>query len=247
MILKFVDAIVRRLYTKKSGKIPERLDILNDNALEFVKKDHLLRYNYARSFVEDKTVLDIGCGYGYGAYVLSKKAKYVLGIDISENAIEYARKNYFRENIEFSVLSALECNKLNKTFDIITIFEVFEHLSEKEQVMLLRNLKQVCHKNTEIFISTPNKKYSLVERGLAINPHHKHELFYEDFIKMLKEHGYSIIEIIGEMYYIFSYIPYFWRIFSALKLSDFVLKTGRRKPQKAFTIIVRCKYDKTSC
>ena len=45
MILKFVDAIVRRLYTKKSGKIPERLDILNDNALEFVKKDHEKRQN----------------------------------------------------------------------------------------------------------------------------------------------------------------------------------------------------------
>jgi len=227
--------------------MPERIDILCDNTLEFVRKDHLFRYNYVLELVGDKICLDVGCGYGYGAQILSQKAKYVLGIDLSEEAIEYAKKKYAKENLEFKVLNACECHKLNKKFDVVTIFEVFEHLSKTEQNMLLRNLKQICHKNTEIFISSPNKKYSLVERDLVTNPYHKNELFFEELVEILKKSDYTIIEVIGEMHYIFSYIPYFWRIFSLLGIADFILSTGRKKPGKAFTIIVRCKYDKTSC
>ena len=42
-------------------------------------EEHLLFYNKSNEFIQDKTVLDIACGSGWGTEILSKKAK--TGID----------------------------------------------------------------------------------------------------------------------------------------------------------------------
>lgn len=56
--------------------------------------------NYHQFFIDNissnEKVLDIGCGNGFLAYDIAKKAKKVLGIDISEENIKTANKNYKR-------------------------------------------------------------------------------------------------------------------------------------------------------
>lgn len=43
--------------------------------------------------LENKVVLDIGCGMGnFAAYCISQGAKHVTGIDISSNMIAHAKK-----------------------------------------------------------------------------------------------------------------------------------------------------------
>ena len=57
-----------------------------------IEEDHLARYDFACKFVNRKKVLDIACGMGYGSKMLSKAgALCVDGVDISEEAIEYAK------------------------------------------------------------------------------------------------------------------------------------------------------------
>ena len=73
----------------------ERL-VPDDSAKQHIIYDeHLIRYELAKEFVKDKTVLDIACGSGYGTKILAEAgAREVEGIDISEEAIISARKNY---------------------------------------------------------------------------------------------------------------------------------------------------------
>ena len=53
-----------------------------------------------------KKVFDIGCGMGQHALQYSKKgALSVLGIDISEKMLAYARKNNAASNIEYRRLA----------------------------------------------------------------------------------------------------------------------------------------------
>ena len=68
-----------------------------------ISYEHWHRYLYASQFVKDKMVLDIACGEGYGAFLLSKDAKRVVGIDISSEAVSHASSRYLQENLEFQV------------------------------------------------------------------------------------------------------------------------------------------------
>ena len=60
-------------------------------------------------------VIDIGCGEGYYSIYLAKKGFDVLGIDISEKAIEYAKQNAKQAgvNIRFIAMDLFDLPKLN--------------------------------------------------------------------------------------------------------------------------------------
>ena len=67
--------------------IPE----LNQNTAFFY--EHVIRYLFASQFSENKTVLDAGCGTGYGSYIIDKfgKPNKIQAVDISNEAINYAK------------------------------------------------------------------------------------------------------------------------------------------------------------
>lgn len=48
--------------------------------------EHLLRYLIAAQVVKNKIALDVGCGIGYGAFILSKhgKTKKAYGLDMTK-------------------------------------------------------------------------------------------------------------------------------------------------------------------
>ena len=48
--------------------------------------EHLCRYRFAQLLVEDKVVLDVGSGVGYGSKILAEKAGAVLAVDVSEGS-----------------------------------------------------------------------------------------------------------------------------------------------------------------
>ena len=65
--------------------------------------EHIHRYAFAQEFTDNKIVLDIASGEGYGSFVLAKNADFVYGVDISEEAITYAKKNYRKDNLELAI------------------------------------------------------------------------------------------------------------------------------------------------
>lgn len=69
-------------------------------------KEHIERYKFASQFVENKIVLDIACGVGYGSKLLAEKANRVFGCDISDDAIKYAKSHYSKENICYRMMDA---------------------------------------------------------------------------------------------------------------------------------------------
>ena len=116
---------------------------------------HLMRYYFALQFAVNKVVLDAGCGAGYGCDLLATVAKKVIGIDYSEEAINWAKKHYSRSNLKFRVmnLSALDFN--DDTFDLVTCFEVIEHL--RDDRVFLEKTSHVLKPNGVLVISTPNQ------------------------------------------------------------------------------------------
>lgn len=100
-------------------------------------------------------ILEVGCSYGYLSYAIKKMGHDILGIDISEKAIEFARSNFGR----YYKSTSMEKFNSSKKFDVIIAIEILEHL--KDPKMFLRKCKKHLKKNGKIIIATPNKNSRL--------------------------------------------------------------------------------------
>lgn len=88
---------------------------------------HRFRYHLASGFcTPEDTVLDLGCGQGYGSSILASKSLEVWAYDMEESNISCAKDKYSAFNINF-VHANLEEIGLPKC-DVAVSFEVIEHL-----------------------------------------------------------------------------------------------------------------------
>lgn len=154
--------------------------------------EHMTRYVFASQFVKDKVTLDLACGSGYGSdYLLKAEAKKVIGIDISEETINYCKEKYINNEIEFLLGSVEKIPVENCSIDVIVSFETIEHVDEKAQINFLQEVKRVLKKDGIFIVSTPN---SLVyPKG---NPFHLKELDPKEFGDILKRNFKNV-----EMFY----------------------------------------------
>lgn len=88
---------------------------------------HTLRYEFAKHYCEDKIALDGACGTGYGTSILGTKARSVVGIDLAQDAIGYARSHFESGAVTFEP-SLVECTRFEaQSFDVVVSFETVEH------------------------------------------------------------------------------------------------------------------------
>jgi len=62
---------------------------------------HLAAYHLARPYCAGKSVLDAGCGEGYGAALLVGVATRVVAVDRSWPVLVHARARYDRDRLSF--------------------------------------------------------------------------------------------------------------------------------------------------
>lgn len=102
----------------------------------WVLQHHLHRYTWALGAVAGKEVVDLGCGTGYGSFILSFLAKSVIGIDISRDAVEFANSNFRADNLKFGLGDLTNVSIPHA--QIYTCFEVLEHI--EDPYLIIRNL-----------------------------------------------------------------------------------------------------------
>lgn len=150
------------------------------NQGDLVYLEHISRYFFARQIVKNKVVLDVACGSGYGSdYLLQAGAKKVIGVDISKEAIEYAKKKYKKKALQFIKSDVLKLPFPDHTFDIIVSYETVEHLRDHQK--FIKEIKRVLKKTGVLLISTPNTKISPKD-----NIFHLKELNLRQFKKLLE-------------------------------------------------------------
>jgi ubiquinone/menaquinone biosynthesis C-methylase UbiE len=146
--------------------------------------EHLHRYLVASEYVTNKSVLDLGCGAGYGSSLLTKSSSYV-GVDVSASSIESAMKTYGPFGAEFLVGDCSNLDIPSHSFDVIVCFEMLEHIDDPESV--IREAKRLLKKDGIFISSTPDK----VEYNRFLtepNQYHLHEMTFEEYGQMLRRH-----------------------------------------------------------
>ena len=148
--------------------------------------EHFARYAFAARLARGKRVLDLGCGTGYGAAELAKQALSVTGLDLSADAVAYAREHFPAAGLEFVEGSATTVNLPDQSFELIVAFEVIEHL--KDWRHLLEHARRLLTPGGQFVVSTPNKAYYQAARAASgPNPYHEHEFTFDEFRGALGE------------------------------------------------------------
>lgn len=160
---------------------------------EFVYDEarHLAAYRYARELGRGRDVLDIGCGEGFGTVLLAETARHVLGIDYDAAAVATARAAFPRPNLEFDALDAHALATLDATFDVITNFQVIEHLADP--LRFLAAVRGRLRPAGVLMITTPNRLTSVSE-----NPVHLREYTAEE-LRALLAPLFSRVDLYGVM------------------------------------------------
>jgi ubiquinone/menaquinone biosynthesis C-methylase UbiE len=119
-------------------------------------KKHMMKYmKYLRKGSCLK-MLDIGCGEGYYLRDATEEGIDAYGIDISTHALENALAEV-KDRITFG--SITEIPFADEEFDIMTAFDVIEHIHPKDTLKALAEIRRVLKPDGIVIITTPSSNF----------------------------------------------------------------------------------------
>lgn len=120
---------------------------------DLIEVNHQERYRWANSQIGlGCTILDVGCGCGYGAKILTAHNRKYVGLDYSAEAIEYAKANY-GEYGDFHQCDVTRVPRESACFDVIVAFEIIEHV--QDYFLGLVMWRGLLRPGGSLFISAP--------------------------------------------------------------------------------------------
>lgn len=185
--------------------VPDLVD-KQDKAAQLSLQLHVERYQFACRHLVPGKVLDIACGTGYGTRLLADWSDGpCTGVDISPDAIAYAKKRYAHERTQFVCSSLLDftANEAAQQvkYNNIVSLETIEHLEDPG--MVVRHLTSLLAPGGRLVVSAP------VTPSVDANPFHVNDFTQRSFRKLFAGNGlvevssllqrqpYSIAEVSG--------------------------------------------------
>lgn len=135
--------------------------------------------------VPHATILDLGCGDGslLAEFAAKFPASKLMGSDVSERALSIARRNaphaeFFQATLPGGTLPP------NRTFDVVTLSEVLEHIEDDEAV-----LREVAPIARHVVISVPGGPEDKVDRRYGHFRNYTGDLL----ARKLQANGYDVV------------------------------------------------------
>lgn len=156
--------------------------------LDGIREDHRARYEFAANRLAG-TVLDVGCGIGYGSKILSDSVDTVVGYEQNQEAIGYGLEHYRADNV-----TLVESDVSQQGFikaDAAVCFEVVEHLKDPRPM-----LKSLAGAVGRLIVSTPNE--DVIKWGMGNYEYHHRHYTKNQFEALLAECGWQVDEWHGQ-------------------------------------------------
>jgi 2-polyprenyl-3-methyl-5-hydroxy-6-metoxy-1,4-benzoquinol methylase len=166
---------------------------------------HIMRYGFAMKTIEKmkpSRILDVGCGSMNLPKFLwrnrsSFHGKYV-GIDLRAQEQWLEGVGTWKANVELWRMDiVLDLPTMWPSFDVVTCFEMFEHIPKKLQPELMKRLFNWTVKGGICLFSTPNAGVAKSTADNHVGEDGIRERTYKDKIKMAEAAGFVIERTFG--------------------------------------------------
>ncbi len=152
---------------------------------------HKSIYAFFKNYVVGKTVLDAGCGTGYGSASLARHgSRSVLGIDVDTYSIRYAQNKFKADNLTFAIGDCEALNLPGNSMDVVVSSNMLEHLVSPGS--FLRALRSVLRDGGIALIAVPPITNERLLADNQANPFHKSNLWIDDWIDLFRSHGFGL-------------------------------------------------------
>lgn len=153
-------------------------------------------------------LLDIGCAFGIFLDEARKSGWNVSGIDISKNAVEYARKKY---GLDVFMGTLTDAKIEGSSMDVVTAWDVIEHLIDPAK--FLEEVGRILKKGGILAIRTPNAECLFLKVNKFVNAilgdrfakvgnkfeHHKYLFSVSSLKSILNKNGFEIMDMRMEL------------------------------------------------
>jgi len=154
--------------------------------------------------LNNKNILDIGCGPGVLLSLMPKTYKSAIGLDLSKNQIGFAKKKFTNySKIKWVAKNLKDMHFKKHSFDYVISSEVIEHIPKKESFILLKRMKELIKNNGKVIITTPNYRslWPLIEfilnkiSKVSYEEQHINKLTISKLNQLLVKAGFTDIKI----------------------------------------------------
>ena len=139
------------------------------------------RYAFANRFAAGKVVLDIPCGVGWGTSLLSASRR--IGMDISVDAIAYARAHY--PGMEFLKGDMANIPLADGSVEVVVCLEGFEHVDKETGQRFLSEAARVVKPDGLLVMTVPIIPAGGTHSG---NRYHLHEPSLSELKELVGAH-----------------------------------------------------------
>lgn len=158
------------------------------------------RYLFSLKYVKNKSVLDTGCGLGWGSYLISDYPKILISVEIDNKSLDFAKRHWKFNKIDFRKLSILKLSKLKKTFDTVLSYEVIEHLKFSDGEIYINEVSKILKPKGTFILSSyfPSlEKYAKISQKQ--NKFHLHIYTKKEIKLILKRAGFRKVKLYGDL------------------------------------------------
>lgn len=173
-------------------------------AYRFDKLEYLPKVIGYASY-EGKRLLEIGCGIGIDLVRFARNGAIVTGIDLAENAIELARRNFSFHSVsgDLQVMDGEQLRFPDNSFDAAFVHGVLQYT--RDPTRMIREVRRVLKPGGEAILMVYNR-YSwlnLLAKLFAVKLEYADAPVFKKYsIAEFRNafHGFSLVEIIPERF-----------------------------------------------
>ncbi len=172
-------------------RIRERIDVQTSG---LVYHEHHARYLFAQSYLRPGWTLDVACGVGYGARILSHRPRVsVIGVDVDEPAVRQARRYFSGHRVCFVAANGTALPFDDGFFTNVVTLETLEHIVDGDA--FLHEITRVVADDGVCILSTPNRSYSQAHQ--VVNPYHAREYSRDELVSMLLRY-FAVVDVFDQ-------------------------------------------------